>query len=338
MAGLLNDFSAGKLVIPHQLELLNDSVLLVRLTESGFRNHSFLDQRILHQGTPHEWLPWKQFETAAEALTRRVPGYIFHIGHCGSTLLSRLVSAATGTLAIREPLPLRTIAIDKVDSKSGYLSDEGRRARLELFERAWSRGAEKTVIKATSICTNIMSVVSADAPRVFMYQQPRTHLAVVLAGENKLQDLRGFAQNRHRRLAAFDADLPPLAELGVAELAALSWLAEIVSAHQSVTDHAIHCVDFDGFLRQPREILAAVCKHLGLETDSGRCDAALAGRIMQTYSKAPEYNYGPELRAEVIAESLQINSSDIALGLDWIDRVAASSAALSAAVTAFAAQ
>ena len=335
MSVLLKRMRVDGLVCAHQLNLLNDSVLLVQLDESDLRDHSFLDQRILRQEMDYDWIRWSDFEAAAMGLPAQNPSYIFHVGHCGSTLLSRLISSATGTQALREPLPMRTIAFDQADGAAALLGGETLRQRLGIFERIWARGLSKTVVKATSICTNLMGLVNPAASILFIYQQPETHLAVVLAGENKLQDLRGFAQNRYRRLAECDIDLRPLAELSVGELAVLSWLTEVVFANRLSKDRPVAKLDFDQFLRQPDEGLAEVCRELGLASDTERCRITVSGPIMRSYSKAPEHEYGPGLRREIIADSRARNAGEIARGLRWINRLAAASAEIALAVENF---
>lgn len=334
MTGLLQKLGTGRFVFPHQLDLMNDSVLLVRLNDADLRDHSFLDQRILRQEMAYEWLRWSEFEAAAQTLPKKVPAYIFHIGHCGSTLLSRLVGAATGTQALREPLPMRTFAFDRADARAALLTDAVLRSRLRLFEHIWARGPSKTVVKATSICTNLMERVDAAAPMAFIYQKAETHLAVALAGENSLQDLRGFAQNRYRRLQERDIEMQPLSELTVGELAALSWLAEAVSANRALTQRSASRLDFDSFLQQPEDSLADLCRQLHLDIEPEGCRIALDGPIMKTYSKAPEHAYGPELREQIIADSRVRNGNEIAGGMRWIDQMAARNTEVTAAIDA----
>jgi hypothetical protein len=316
LTSLIENLGSDRCVYAHQINLLNDTVLLVQLTETDLTEHSFLDERIFRPDMKFEWVPWDQFEAQTASLPGEPPSYIFHIGHCGSTLLSRLLAAATGTSALREPLPLRTFAIDCADGNAGMLGDEALGRRLRSFERVWA----PATIKATSICSNVIDRVSADAPVVFLYQQAETHLAVILAGENALQDLRGFGQNRYRRLVAFAPDLPPLASLSIGELAAMTWLAEISSGNKGVTGREVLKLDFDAFLQQPEECLANVCKALDLSATAESCTAAVAGPIMRTYSKAPEHAYGPKLRDEVIADSRQRNAAEISKGMQLIDR------------------
>ena len=320
MNGLLGKLGRDPLVYVHQLDLLNDSVLLVQLNESELRNHSFLDQRIFRQDMPFEWVTWPGFEAVANTLPANAPSYIFHIGHCGSTLLSRLVAAATDTQALREPLPLRAIAGDRAEGRAAMLDDSNARKRLGLFERTWTAGRAATTIKATSMCTNVIDLVDERSPVVFVHQQPETHLAVVLAGQNALQDLRGFGQNRYRRLSELTPDLPPLASFSIGDLAALTWLAEVSSAARALQTRSAMKLDFDEFLERPAEGLADACEWLGLATTPEKCAAAVSGPIMRSYSKAPEHPYDSRLRDDVIADSRQRNAREIARGMELIER------------------
>jgi hypothetical protein len=190
------------------------------------------------------------------------------------------------------------------------------------------------VVKATSVCTNLMCEVHPTAPVVFIYQRPEVHLAAVLAGDNVLVDLRGFAYYRYLRLQQYGVDLPPLADLGVGELAAMSLLTEAMSAYRAFSRRSLLMLDFDRLLQQPQSTLGEVCRHLGLEAGDERCREAVAGPIMRTYSKAPEYPYGPEVRRDLIADSRSRNSSEITAGLQWLNHLASSNADVNSAIDA----
>jgi len=297
-----------------------NKVLLVELSEEALEGHSFLDDRIFHADMPFEWLTWSDFEVLAAKLPPHAPSYIFHIGHCGSTLLSRLVAEVTNSQALREPLPLRLFAINRVERNIDWLDDEEARKRLRLFERAWTRGARPTTVKATSICTNLVGEMNDRSKVVFVYQPAETHLAVLLAGDNSMQDLAALGQNRHSRLAAMTDGLPPLDSLGHGELAAISWLAEVSSAAAALEQRSALSLDFDRFLASPAELLQQTCNALGLHTTAGQCREAVAGPTMHSYSKAPEHAYGPRLRDEIIADSKRRNAEEIAKGMRFIER------------------
>lgn len=315
---LLAALASDPAIYPHQLDLLTDRVLLTRLPLAAQSEASFLDQRAIRPDTEGAWFAWAQFEAAAAAAPPGAPAYILHIGHCGSTLLSRLVEIAAGKRVLREPLPLRTFAFEAADALQGaaLLSEEERRRRLATFERLWSRGG--SVVKATSICNDLAGALDANALAAFVFVRPEVHLATLLAGPNSQADLRGFAQMRYRRLKARHPEMAALSSLRAGELAALCWLTETASIAEA--ERKLHAVDFDGFLVEPAPALAALSAHLGSPADEKYIEAALAGPTMSRYAKAPEHGYDAAMRRQVLDEARRKSGEEIARGLSWLER------------------
>ena len=194
-------------VYPHRYEPARARVLMIRMREADYRAASFLDDRMLTGETEGAWVPYARAAEAAAALAGAKPlHFIFHLGHVGSTLLSRLLDEIPGVLSLREPLPLRTLA------------EEPEAGALETFLRLWSRGFESTravVLKATSSAARIAPQLLAARPpgvpgtpsingarAVYMYLAAEPYLATLLAGENSPLDLKGHEAERTARLAA----------------------------------------------------------------------------------------------------------------------------------------
>lgn len=304
-----------------------DAVRLIALDDQAIARAAFLDQRVLTPAIQDEGVSFREFEIAAAAVAAPPPNMIFHMGHCGSTLLSKLLAAASGAAAIREPLPLRVLAAEWADADSG----DGRRSRsdlevrLRMFLRSWGRGCGATV-KASSVATNLAApflASRADARAVFMYLQPEPFIAVMLGGESNRNDMVSFAKFRRRRLAREVPDLPPLHALSPGALAALLWLAE-ASAAARASGPALMPMDFDAFLSAPAEGLARAAAHLGVSAKDGAVEAALGGGLMRTYSKAPEHAFSPEARRNYVASYRQEWRAEIAKGMALINASAAS--------------
>lgn len=311
--GLASDLAA----YPHQLDLVTDRVLVTRIGVERQRATSFLDERALAAGTEGAWFSWHAFE---EGAARAAPGalaYVFHIGHCGSTLVSRLLEEATSVRALREPLPLRVFATDKAEEGSGaaLLSPSQRARRLSMFERVWSRSG--AVVKSTSMCNGLIDDIAAAAPAVFVHMPARDHLAALLGGANALADLRGFAQMRRRRMAGLAADDFRLSDLSPGELAGMSWLVEILSAARA--KKPLLDVAFDAFLADPGANLRAIAAHLRLKIDEGRLAAAFSGPMMKSYAKAPEHPFDAAARRAGLDEAHRLHAAEIARGLRWIE-------------------
>ncbi len=333
---LLDDLPLARSVYPHQYDVARDQLLLVRLASDAQEKASFLDDRVLAPNMPGAWFSWDQLAPARAKLTDCRPHYIFHMGHCGSTLISRLISAATEAVALREPLPLRAFAFDAAEGAGALLSEPGFFDRFSFFERCWARGDRPVIVKATSICTDLASKTDADGARaLFLYQTPETHLAALLAGANTLNDLRGFAQMRHRRLRARSTP-PPLAASSLGELAAQVWLCE-ASAAAAVHDAAgLAIMNFENFLGAPALELARACNLFGLTPGEGKIAAALASPIMKTYSKAPEHAYSPTTRQEIIADAAKKYGDEIRRGAAYLEAAGKESEVMARALELFA--
>lgn len=315
---LLAAVASDPLVFPHQLDLVLDRALLVRLDAQTLAGHSFLDQRALAPSMPAAWVPWTELVAAGQHVPAAAPAYIFHTGHCGSTLLSRLVAAATGSTALREPLVLRALAWDAAEGANAYLDGPERRARVELFGRLCCRGAP-AVIKATSMATALAADVTG--ARVLLYQRPEIHLALILSGPSSLVDLKGFAPMRRKRLVNLGIETAPLARMRPGEIAAAAWLCEMATV-ASLPEGSAAAFDFDAFLAAPAPALQGVCRALGLDTDAAACEQAVTGPDMQRYSKAPEHPYNPGMRREAVDEGRRLYGDEIAAGLAWLEQAA----------------
>src|SRR4051812_34839527 len=131
---LLNGLVASPDVYVQKIDLARSAALLVHLNESAYRAASFLDDRILTPGLKGAWAGLESTLGAAGSGVAGKPlHFIFHTGHVGSTLLSRLLDESGCVLSLREPLPLRTLADahDVVGAPESLLSP----AELERLER-----------------------------------------------------------------------------------------------------------------------------------------------------------------------------------------------------------
>src|SRR5579862_7220762 len=108
-----------------------DGVSLVRLDEEDYRRSSFLDQRLLALGYERSLCAR---ETLGSAAARLAPPshYIFHTGHVGSTLISRLLGEHSAFFVLREPAVLRAIATSAAGTAVAGAIDAGGALSLEV--------------------------------------------------------------------------------------------------------------------------------------------------------------------------------------------------------------
>lgn len=315
-------------LFPFQYDAMTEQVMMVALSGEAVANASFLDQRILSHAAGSSAVSIRDFEAAAETLPARLPNTIFHQGHCGSTLISRLIATMTSSRAVREPLVLRTLATVAAQAASGdaAVAPMAVARRLILFLRCFAQGATPSIVKASSICTDLAGpFLSADpnGRALFLYVRPAIYIATMLAGPNNRIDLTAFGGLRRQRLRNRGIDTAPLYQLAAGPLAALAWLCEAAAFHAAPDDGRFLAIEFDAFLSEPAAGLVAAARHLGLPAEAGPARAAVEGPDMRTYSKAQQHEYSPALRAEVIAQARREFAAEIQAGLDWLAETAA---------------
>jgi hypothetical protein len=319
---------------PQALDLVRGLVLVVRMDERAYRAASFLDDRILSPATRGAWLPGQAVAGAARQVANPRPlHFIFHTGHVGSTLLSRLLDETGAVLGLREPLPLRTLA-DAQDALGGpdsLLSGPQFDAVLEMLLQLWRRGYQGTravVVKATSSASRVggrLLAASRSSRAVYLNLRPEPYLATLLGGTNSGIDLRGHGPGRMRRLLAGRAlPTPPLHALTLGEQAALGWLAESLARAEVMAagGERVLALDFDGLLADLADGLARVLAHFGLPRDDAFLAAVPGNAVLRHYSKAPELPFPPGERARQLEHSRRDNAAEISRGLDWLERMA----------------
>jgi hypothetical protein len=261
--------------------------------------------------------------------------FIFHTGHVGSTLVSRLLDEAGTVLSLREPLPLRTLAEahDGLGRNDSLVSNAHFDATLATFMSLWGRGYDTTravVVKATSSAGRIASAIlgrSDNSRALYLNLRAEPYLATLLAGQNSPIDLRGHGPERIRRLSLRLA-APPAAlhTMSTGELAAMSWLAETWAQRDAAARFGdrVMPLDFEAFLADVPASMARIVGHFGMEADERYLSQVGRSPVLTRYSKAPEFAYTPALRAEVLRDSRRNNREEIRKGMRWLERIAES--------------
>ena len=321
---------------PQKLDLITRMVLLFQFDLASYRQASFLDDRILGPATKGAWLPLDRAAEASRLVANARPLHvIFHTGHVGSTLVSRLLDETGEVLSLREPLPLRTLAEahDVLGRPDSLLSDAHFDLILAMFMRLWGRGYDATrsvILKATSSAGRLAVPILAANEKsraIYMNLRAEPYLATLLAGQNSPADLRGHGPERMRRLESrITAPLAPLHTLSIGEFAAMSWLAESWTQRDAVQRFPgrVIALDFDQFLSAVADNMRRILGHFELSGDARYLAEVGRSPVLTRYSKAPEHAYTPNIRAEVLRDSRRKNSGEIRKGMEWLERLARS--------------
>jgi hypothetical protein len=316
LAELPAGFADDAAWLPFQLDLAADRLLLARLDAAAVRAASFLDQRALAAAAETREVAWNAAAAAARGAARRDAQYIFHIGHVGSTLLSRLLGELPGILALREPLLLRAFA-EATAAGRWDGSESARRfdALTALLSRTFRPG-QRTLVKATSFTSELADRLVPDGSRaLFLHIGARAYVETILGGDASRQELAMLTPSRVARLAGRCPDLVLAADrLTEAQKAVVGWACEMTSlarAGDALGSDRVLWIDFEDFLASPAATLDRAAGFLGHALPPGEAQRLAGGPLMRRYSKAPEYEYSPALRRDVLADARRRFGRDI---------------------------
>jgi hypothetical protein len=319
MAEVLAGLAQSPALYPMALDLARERLLFVDMDEADYRASSFLDERIVARERQGQWLRLGAVENAlADRTSIRPLHFIFHAGHVGSTLLSRLLDETGDVLPLREPMPLRTIA-EACDM--GAPEQDG---RLEMLLRLWERGFAATqcvVLKATSATERLAPKLLTARPAaraIVLNVSAESYLATALAAPNSATDLNAHGPERMHRLVKMGIAVPRPLTLG--ELAAMSWLAEKLTQMETLRlfgERAMP-VDFDLMLQALEDTLSRVMDHFGLMQKPEQIARLARSPTLSRYSKAPEHSYSPALRADLLNEARVRYSDEIGAAMAWL--------------------
>lgn len=287
---------------------------LVRLDEADYRAAAFLDDRMLTDRSDSRLCPIDPVIAAASEIDAPPAGWIFHIGHVGSTLVSRLLGEVDGVLAIREPRSLRDLAV----------AGDEREALARALSRLMARplgGSRRVIVKATSFVSDWASLlVEPDARALFLFAPPERYIAGILAGPNSRQELAALAGSRAERLDAHGIRLDGF-EVSDAHRAAAGWVCEMVAleAAAAALGNRVMWREFDPMLADMAGALSEVAGHFGIVAQADALEAIVAGPLMGRYSKATEYDYSPALRDELLVEAARDHRADMNAALAALD-------------------
>jgi hypothetical protein len=282
-----------------------DSAIFVPMDREAYRRSIFLDHRIAPAADRSMKLPVAAL-TGGERRPRAT-GWIFHVAHCGSTLLARALDESALNLVLREPLALR---------QQAFIGDPKRLALTAAMLSKRYRPDLPTIVKANVPVNFILPHLTALDPQasaIFLYSSLRDYLLAILRSENH----RGWLQRVTAQLAAYLGDLSSLSD---AERCSALWLAQIraFAAAIELMPNA-RALDAETFFAEPRPILKAAAAHLGVPLSDSAIEATVSGPLFATYSKNPELPFDNASRLARRAELEAPLAPELEQAQRWIE-------------------
>ncbi len=312
MAVTLADLLASPDHYLHSFE--GDTALFAPMSRAAYQRSIFLDGRILPARDGTMRLPLSPFK--GHVPPAAATSWIFHVAHCGSTLLARALDHLETNLVLREPLALRQIALapdaDRLALVSAMLS---KRYRADL----------PNVVKANVPVNFLLPQLATQDPAaraILLYLDLPDYLMAIL----RSADHRAWLQRVTQQLAPHLGDVTGLSD---AERAAALWLAQVraFAVATTVMPHA-RSLNAECFFADPETTLAAAAVQLAVPMDEATVSAVIKGPLFASYSKNPTVafnNVARLQRRQALAPSL---AQEIAAAETWIARHGADAATM----------
>lgn len=291
-----------------------DAALFMPMDRAAYHRSIFLDGRISPAADQSMRLPVRTL-TSGIAAPPAATGWIFHVAHCGSTLLARALDLPGANLVLREPLALRQVAI---------APDAERLALTTAMLAKRYRPDVPTIVKA-NVPVNFLlpGLIKCDpsARAIFLHCSLRDYLLAILRSVNH----RSWMQRVTVQLAPHIGDVSSLPDC---ERAAALWAAQMRAFANGIGCLAnARSLDAEAFFADPQRFLALAAEHLQVPLGLGEAEAIVAGPLFATYSKNPEIPFDNDARLErrlALERSLAAEIDQAAL---WVERAAGDVAA-----------
>ncbi|CAN5329945.1 hypothetical protein BH09PSE3_BH09PSE3_03550 [soil metagenome] len=310
MALTLDDLVTSPDHYLHSFE--GDNAIFVPMDRAAYHRSIFLDDRISAASPGSMRIPLALLPPAAR---NQMPvGWIFHVAHCGSTLLARALDQIDTSLVLREPLALRQLAV---------APDADRAAIVRaLLSKSYAPGMS-TIIKA-NVPVNfvIADIADSGAHAIMLYCGLHNYILAVLRSPSHRAWLGHVSDELKSHI-----DGPPVQNDG--ERAAALWLAQTRAFSSALeTMPNARTLNADVFFRNPYATLRAAAAHMNIAMTDSRIEEIVAGPLFATDAKRPTLSFDNAAR-QMRNAALEITLADALENAQrWLEKAGGSAADL----------
>lgn len=292
-----------------------DAVFFEMDREAYFRS-IFTDRRISPKTPEPRRMPLAELYAATAKLKAAPVNYIFHIAHCGSTLLARALDLQESNLVCREPFALRQLGVMRTNGGAEF-EQRTQLARVMLGRRYNPAGP---VIVKANVPVNFMIPAlmekQANEPAIFLHYGLEDYLLAIL----RSQMHRGWVQHVSNELEAGIYKIAgPRSDESIPVLAARLWLTQMVQFGDALAAYPnAKSLGAEDLFERPKEAIAAAFAHFGQPQSEATIEAIVASDLFSRYSKDPRHQFDNAQRVERRAKLKVELAHELDVARGWI--------------------
>ncbi len=253
------------------------NAVFVPMDGAAYRRSIFLDARISPAAEGSMVVPVAMLDSGPEQGMRT--GWIFHVAHCGSTLLARALEELGGNLVLKEPAALRQLGFEPDPQRLDLT--------LGMLARRYDPAA-MTVVKTNVPVNFILGELAERRPcdvAITLYWKLEDYLIAILRSENHRQWLRGITGSFAERLGLRDV-------ASDAERAAALWLVQVnsfLALFEAMP--AARSLDAGQLFSDPARTIRHAAHLFGMAAGEDVVKVVAHGKLFSTYSKRPDVTF-----------------------------------------------
>jgi hypothetical protein len=312
------------------LSYLNNDLLFVEMDRQSYNQSIFCDARIV--GSTGVRKKAKFSEAYAYFQAQNQPkselNYIFHIAHCGSTLLARAMDLVSENLVCREPFALRDLAVEYASENYSQGKNHLWQQRFDLVIALLGRkydSSQPTIIKA-NVPVNFMIPALMDvnpkAKGIFLYHTLEHYLLSILKSQNHQNWVRSVsALVGHRADQIVGISAQQRGELSVPQLAAYLWLAQMAIYNNMLVNYPNTCsLNAEEVYNRPVTALAAAFEYFGQSILPEKVSTIVEGQLFSHYSKIPTVKFDNTMRLNMREDLRTLLTSELIEARTWVEK------------------
>lgn len=302
--------------------------VFVRMDREAYHRSIFCDQRISPADRQLTRVACSElFELCTTERARPRPiSWIFHVAHCGSTLLARALDVMESNIVCREPMALRQLGVDHATNYFGGEPPDEWRQRLHLVAALLGRSYKEdtpSIVKGNVPVNFIIPQLLELHPEsraILLYFSFENYLLAILRTPGHREWVMTVANQLTNALRVTTGANE---ELNVQQVAACLWLAQMRMYDEAISEHpGARSLDAEVLFNDPRLAIRGAFEFFGQPCDESRLEEIVTGELFTRYSKDPEKQFTNEsrlARRDTLRNEL---ASELAEAREWLERQA----------------
>lgn len=295
-----------------------ERIVFLPMNRAAYERSVFCDGRIDPVSRQALQVETRPLLRAAAERPVHSPGWIFHVAHCGSTLLARALEKDVADLIIREPLGLRQLGVETARRGAAATAPALRLATTMLGKR-YTPDAP-VIVKANvpvNFAAEALMALAPATPAICLYYPLERYLAAVLRTENHRKWVESVTTELEPAIGALAGG--PLAGCDAIERAAALWGAQIEVYTRLVAGFPrVRTLDAADLFGRPAEVLSAAFALFGVAASANDVSAVVQGPLFSTYSKNPAVAFDDAARRLREAEALERLAPELSRARAWL--------------------